>query len=527
MCWQSAALPPLPQSRILLPRRSAATQISVSRSTSGSRRRERCTAATCSSRSAARSQPDVRLGSTIRASLCMPHSGPEMRAFWGAEDPMPTSLCPDAAAAAIERFPAARILVVGDVMLDRYVYGTVDRISPEAPVPVVRRTDAQETLGGAGNVAENLLALGAAVALVGLTGADDTACDVVVLSDYAKGVLTPAVCAAIIARARAMNRFVVVDPKTRDLGLYAGADLVCPNLREIHEVTQIHADDDESAARACAAVLERFELGAVALTRSEAGMTIAERGGAPAHIRARRRAVGDVSGAGDTAISAIAAGVAAGLPLEAAVALGNAAAGIAVSKPGTSTVSADELRHELAAPEPHRPASLAAARTIVQAWREAGKIVGFTNGCFDLLHLGHLQALEFAKSECDALVVGVNSDRSVRALKGPERPVQDEATRARVMASLSFCDLAVVFDEDTPFGLIDALQPDIVFKGADYAADDVVGADIVRARGGRVVLTPLVPGFSTTKTVERIRGTTADAVSRIRDEALEAAAAQA
>jgi D-beta-D-heptose 7-phosphate kinase/D-beta-D-heptose 1-phosphate adenosyltransferase len=506
---------------------------------------------------------------------------------------MPTSLCPDTAAAAIERFPAARILVVGDIMLDRYVYGTVDRISPEAPVPVVRRTDAQETLGGAGNVAENLLALGAEVALVGVTGRDSTAravealcsrharlslrlvsdpdrvttlkmrvvghakqmirideettapvaaaleravieaatqelatCGVVVLSDYAKGVLTPGVCAAIISRARPMDRFVVVDPKTRDLGLYAGADVVCPNLREIHDVTQIHADDDEKAARACAAVLERFDVGAVVLTRSEAGMTIAERGGAPVHIRARRRAVGDVSGAGDTAISAIAAGVAAGLPLKAAVALGNAAAGIAVSKPGTSTVSADELRHELAAPEPHRPASLAAARTIVQAWREAGKIVGFTNGCFDLLHLGHLQALEFAKSECDVLVVGVNSDRSVRALKGPERPVQDEATRARVMASLSFCDLAVVFDEDTPFGLIDALQPDIVFKGADYAADDVVGADIVKARGGRVMLTPLVPGFSTTATVARIRGTN-PAVSRLREDALEAAIAKA
>jgi D-beta-D-heptose 7-phosphate kinase/D-beta-D-heptose 1-phosphate adenosyltransferase len=348
----------------------------------------------------------------------------------------------------------------------------------------------------------------------------------VVLSDYAKGVLTPAVCAELIARARDSGCFVVVDPKSRDLGLYAGADVVCPNLREIHDVTHIHAEDDDAAARACAAVLERFDIGAVVLTRSEAGMTLRERDKAPVHIRARRRAVGDVSGAGDTAISAIAAGIAAGLPLASAVALGNAAAGVAVSKPGTSTVSADELRHELAAPVPHRPATLAAARTIVQAWREAGKIVGFTNGCFDLLHLGHLQTLEFAKSECDVLVVGVNSDRSVRALKGPERPVQDEATRARIMAALSFCDLVVVFDEDTPFDLIDALRPDVVFKGADYAATDVVGADIVKARGGRVVLTPLVPGFSTTSTVERIRGAKADAVSRLCEDALEGAAAE-
>ena len=500
---------------------------------------------------------------------------------------MARTVCIEAAAAAIERFAETRVLVIGDVMLDRYVHGTVERISPEAPVPVVRRTQTREALGGAGNVAENLLALGAEVALVGLVGRDEAgraiaelcrrharlSCrlisdpdrvttlktrvigqskqmiriddetaepasaalerriveaaaeelktsQVVILSDYAKGVLTREVCARIIRLAREAGRFVIVDPKTRDLGLYAGASLVCPNLRELHEVTQILAKDDETAGQACQAALDRFDIGAVVLTRSEAGMTLLERGATPEHMPARRRAVGDVSGAGDTAISAIAASLAAGLPLADAVALGNAAAGIAVSKPGTSTVSADELRHELGMFAPNRPVSLAGARSIVQAWREAGKRIGFTNGCFDLLHLGHLQAFETAKSYCDMLVVGVNSDRSVRTLKGPDRPYQDQETRARVIACLSYCDLVVVFDEDTPRRVIETLEPDIVFKGADYGEDDVVGADIVKARGGRVLLTPLVPGLSTTATIARIRSGDRIGPARAKEDAL-------
>ncbi len=473
---------------------------------------------------------------------------------------------------AVDALDTVHVAVVGDVMLDRYVYGSAARLSPEAPVPVVRQARVDEMPGGAANVAMNLLAYGAQATLIGVIGDDregamletlcadetrltghlirdphrpttvktrivaqaqqmmrldaETSGDIddtlsakliaaarkalgesgaLILSDYGKGVLTPAVCAGLIAAAAEAGVPVLVDPKRSDLGVYGGADLISPNARELAAITGLPVDDADAAARACAAVLERFgDIGAVLATRGEAGMTLLKRGDDAVHVAAEARSVFDVSGAGDTVIATIAAGLAAGLSLTDAVRLGNAAAGIAVGKAGTSTVSREELRHGLGIDPPHRPVSRQRAAAMVAGWQAAGRQVGFTNGCFDLLHAGHLHSLEYARSRCDALVVGVNSDASVRALKGEGRPAQDAETRARLLASLRFCDLVTVFEEDTPLELITALQPDVIFKGADYAEHEVVGRDVVAARGGRVELIPLLEGHSTSRLVAKL-----------------------
>jgi D-beta-D-heptose 7-phosphate kinase/D-beta-D-heptose 1-phosphate adenosyltransferase len=473
---------------------------------------------------------------------------------------------------ALTRLAGVRALVVGDVILDRYLTGEVARISPEAPVPVLKRSGGSAALGGAGNVARHFTAYGGSAVLVGLVGVDDAAgelrrlaeaegltvdlvvdpsrpttvktrvlaqgqqmlrideeaahpaegamraqlraavarrladCDVVVVSDYAKGVLTGGIAAELVALGRAAGKPVFVDPKLADFDAYRGASVVSPNAKELAEAVGLRAGDDASAEAACRLALERFSIDAILLTRSEKGMTLLERGAAaPVHVPAQALKVFDVSGAGDTSIATLAAGVATGLPLAAAMRLANAAAGVVVGKPGTALPTLIELRHALGLDNLHRPVGRAEAAALAEAWRREGKRIGFTNGVFDLLHGGHLQSLEQASRRCDALVVGVNADASVRRLKGPARPIQDETTRARVLACLDFCDLVVVFEEDTPAELIAAIQPDILFKGADYRADQVVGADIVTARGGEVVLLPLVPDTSTTATVARIR----------------------
>ncbi|WP_376802016.1 D-glycero-beta-D-manno-heptose-7-phosphate kinase [Candidatus Raskinella chloraquaticus] len=475
-------------------------------------------------------------------------------------------------ATGLDRLGAVRALVIGDMIVDRYVDGHVARISPEAPVPVVLATGERHALGGAANVALHFVAYGGSATLLGLCGDDANAAllrrlaqeaglaveaiadparrttlktrilsqhqqmirideettgaptaaiaqslieaaarhlavvDVVILSDYGKGVLEGKVAEAVITAAIAAGKPVFVDPKTDDFNRYRGASLVSPNRKEILAATGIAANDDASAERACRAALERFDIAAILLTRSEQGMTLLKRGGQAFHVHALARQVFDVSGAGDTAIATVAAGVASGLPLELAVHLGNAAAGIVVAKPGTATLSVGELRHALHLDQSHRPQALTAALDRVRIWRAQGLVIGFTNGVFDLLHGGHLNSLEQAAAQCDVLIVGVNSDASTRRLKGPTRPVQDEQTRARLIACLDFCDLSIVFDEDTPARLIEALLPDRLFKGADYAGRHVVGADVVTANGGKVVLLPLVEGVSTSATVKRIQG---------------------
>ena len=478
-------------------------------------------------------------------------------------------------AAHLPRFASVRLLVLGDVMLDRYVFGQVTRISSEAPIPVLLAQARDQVLGGAGNVALNAAALGAQAVLVGVRGADVAgaelasviaacpsitdqmvtdptrpttvktrfvagghqllrldeekvtpigpaleeavlarfeaalaACDVVVLSDYAKGVLTDAVLRSAIATARAADKPVIVDPKRARFEAYAGADVLTPNALEVARATGIDAEEDTGAAAAGAAARAQADAGAVLVKRSEKGLTLVRRTAAPVHIPTRAREVADVSGAGDTLVSAFALALAAGAPMAEAAALGNAAAAIVVSKHGTATVSQAELFEAL-----HRSELLAIDDKVVEtdhalariaAWRRAGLVVGFTNGCFDLIHPGHVRLLARARARCDRLVVALNTDASVQRLKGPDRPVQNETARATVMASMASADLVVLFGEDTPLRLIEAIAPDVLFKGADYRLDEVVGGDIVTRRGGRVELIALETGHSTTNTIRRI-----------------------
>ena len=481
--------------------------------------------------------------------------------------------------AALERFPGARVLCVGDVMLDRFIYGRVGRISPEAPIPVLQVTREETMIGGAGNVARNVAALGARAVLIGVCGDDEaggqlrhlgdgmdgvemrliaaedrpttikqrfiaeaqqllradretvrdigdevadhvlaafdaamTDCDVIVLSDYAKGMLSPAVLPALIARARAAGKPVLCDPKKADFAVYSGASLIKPNLKELQAASPqlVGAKREEEAIAAAArALIARHDFGAMLVTRSAEGMSLVDGDGGIRHFPARAREIYDVSGAGDTVIATLAVALAAGLDYPDAADLANTAGGIVVGKAGTAVVRADELAHAL-----HEEAlrglgrkhvTRDAARDHVSRWQGRGLKVGFTNGCFDLLHPGHLSLLEAARGACDRLIVAINSDASVRRLKGPDRPVQDEAARAMVLAALEIVDLVVVFDEDTPVSLLEFLRPDVLIKGGDYTLDQVVGAREMRQWGGQVVLAPFRDGFSTTATVRRLR----------------------
>ena len=477
----------------------------------------------------------------------------------------------------VEALKGARVLCVGDVMLDRYVYGDVERISPEGPIPVLRVREEKSMLGGAGNVARNLSALGADVAFVSVVGADDAGeaigrmlgevrgiearlvveparrstvktrfvamgqqilradeetgsrlppaletelidrivafvaeARVVVLSDYGKGVLTPKVCAAAIDAARKAGIPVVVDPKGRDYGLYRGASVVTPNRKELAEAAGEPLADGEAIVAAARRLSAANGIEAMIVTRSQEGMSVIESKGAAAHLPAEAREVFDVSGAGDTVISTLAAALASGLSLVDAATLANAAAGIVVGKVGTAVVYPDELasklrEHELSSIEV-KVVTRESAEDIAAGWRRKGLSVGFTNGCFDLLHPGHVSLLTQSRALCDRLVVGLNSDASVTRLKGPTRPIQRDIARATVLASLASVDLVVIFEEDTPEKLIEAIRPDVLIKGGDYSVATIVGASFVQGYGGRVEVIDLVPGFSTTKTVEKMIG---------------------
>ena len=472
----------------------------------------------------------------------------------------------------LDKFVDARVLVVGDIMLDRYVGGEVRRISPEAPIPVLRAQSRRSVLGGAGNVAQNIAALGGQAVLIGVVGRDEAAHEiativagtqtisarlvpaarpssvktrfmsgshqllrldeevsdpvdadveaallaaigaalcgvrVMVLSDYGKGVLTDGVLGAAIALAHRAGVMVLADPKRARFEAYHGVDVLTPNVLEVSQATSITVLDDEAAAAAGEAARAQADAAAVLVTRSEKGMTLVRRAEPALHVPTRARAVADVSGAGDTMIATLATALAVGAPLPEAAALANVAAGIAVGKLGTATVLRSELTealHSHADPARKildRPAAIAR----VAAWRRAGLKVGFTNGCFDLLHPGHVGLLARARAACDRLVVALNTDASVRRLKGPTRPVQSETARATVMAALEAADLVVLFDEETPLDIVNALLPDVIIKGADYAPDHVVGAAEVIANGGRLVLVPLEVGHSTTTTIARI-----------------------
>jgi D-beta-D-heptose 7-phosphate kinase/D-beta-D-heptose 1-phosphate adenosyltransferase len=470
------------------------------------------------------------------------------------------------------------IVILGDVMLDRFVYGRVERVSPEAPIPVLHYQSERVMLGGAANVARNVVALGGRAIVIGVIGGDgegDVVADLfaddqgiesrvirvenhpttvktrfvsgiqqimrldierqlnveaeveaalvdstlsafdgaaaLILSDYAKGVLTPSLIAKVTKEARGRGMPVVVDPKTSDIVRYAGASVLTPNESEGTRISGIDCAVAENADAAAKAIREMAKVDAVVLTRGAQGMTIwapSEGARSSIHIPATATDVFDVSGAGDTAVATLGLALSIGATASEAARLANAAAGIAVGKRGTAVVHSNELATALAAADGRNPkiVSVEAAVDAAADWRSQGLKIGLTNGCFDLLHPGHVKLLREARSKCDRLIVALNTDASVRRLKGPTRPLQDERARAVVMASMESADLVTLFDEDTPLRLIGLLRPDRLIKGADYTIATVVGSDIVLANGGEVILVQLDEGHSTTGIVDRSRG---------------------
>jgi D-beta-D-heptose 7-phosphate kinase/D-beta-D-heptose 1-phosphate adenosyltransferase len=473
---------------------------------------------------------------------------------------------------------AQTVLCIGDLMLDEFVYGDVTRISPEAATPVIAVKRTEVMVGGAGNVARNLVSLGTRCIFVGVVGNDDAGnvlkkaiadlhliefhpvidaarqttrkvrfvsehhsahllradwemaspvdagsedaiidhvikamprAGAVVMSDYAKGTLTPRVVRAVIDAANKLGKPVLVDPKGRDYSIYKGATLITPNRQELAEATGSAAKTDEQVAAAASDLGRAVGAKAVLVTRSEDGMTLVEQGHA-IHIPAYPVRVRDVSGAGDTVMAVLSAMLAMRADFESAMRAANAAAAVVVGKRGTATLSVAELRSRILP-----AATLAAEEKIVfdwamldehtAEWRKAGLRIGFTNGCFDLLHPGHVKLLAASRALCDRLVLGLNGDGSVKRLKGEGRPVQNVQSRAEVLAALEAVDLVVVFDEDTPEKLIARVKPTVLVKGDDYTRETVVGHEIVEALGGEVILIDLVPGQSTTSMVERSR----------------------
>jgi D-beta-D-heptose 7-phosphate kinase/D-beta-D-heptose 1-phosphate adenosyltransferase len=338
----------------------------------------------------------------------------------------------------------------------------------------------------------------------------DDGYDAVVLSDYAKGVLDRAFCRRVIERCRERGVPILVDPKGLEYDKYAGATTITPNEGELAVVSNASEYDRDALTAAAAGLRDSLELDFVTLTRGEAGITIVDETGVN-HVPARAREVFDVSGAGDTAIATLAAAIAVGLDKHDAAALANVAAGIIVGKTGTVPITQTELLEALGRGEQHAlvPAGqkvmeLRDLQRTVERWRADGELIGFTNGCFDLLHAGHVSYLDWARRHCDRLVVGVNTDESVRELKGEGRPVNPERARAAVLAGLAAVDAIVLFSESTPHELVLALRPDVLVKGSDYAEEDIVGAAEVRGWGGRVLRAPLLEGYSTTEMLDRI-----------------------
>ena len=453
------------------------------------------------------------------------------------------------------------IIVIGDIMLDRFVDGLVERISPEAPVPVLSKTTTSTMPGGAANVARNLCQLGINCTLYGLVGDDEAAqelraelakiaglqfvsitdkkrptttktrfrasaqqilrvdeevtteiadeqaekiiahldsvietTDLIIISDYAKGCLTASLIAEIIKKAKKYNVTVIVDPKSSDFGKYKGASLVTPNLLELKTAASLADDSDDEIGKAAHSLCQMHDIDMILTTLSARGMRLIGQDGQECHIPSIAKDVFDVSGAGDTVIATLAAFIAAGAPAEAAMIAANMAASIVVSKPGTAALSPGEL---IGISTPNIT-PVQDMDDIVKKWRSEGLKVGFTNGCFDLLHPGHLHSLREAAKLCDKLIIGINSDESVKRLKGQNRPIQPDSMRSMILSHLPFIDGVMTFADDTPLALIEAITPDILIKGGDYKLDEIVGADHVIKNGGEVKTIPLLDGHSTT-----------------------------
>ena len=466
------------------------------------------------------------------------------------------------------RFNKAQVLVVGDLMLDRYWHGPTSRISPEAPVPVVKVEQKEDRPGGAANVALNISALGAGVSLIGLVGQDEAgsalqtqlesarvncgfcfsdneptitklrvmsrhqqlirldfeerfssdysadlaaqAADllpnvgVMILSDYNKGTLSDP--QQLITRAREQNVPVLVDPKGSDFERYRGATLLTPNLSEFEAVVG-HCESEQELVSRGQALVEQLALEALLVTRSEQGMTLIRQGQPEVHFPARAREVFDVTGAGDTVISTLASALAAGESLEVATGLANIAASIVVGKLGTAAISAPELRRTV-------NRELGAERGVVsdeqllvalEDARASGEKIVFTNGCFDILHAGHVGYLKQARAQGDRLVLAINDDDSVKRLKGEGRPINPVERRKAVLAGLKAVDWVVSFNEDTPERLLQQVRPDVLVKGGDYGIEGVVGGEFVRSYGGEVKVLSFLDNCSTTAIVEKIQ----------------------
>lgn len=473
----------------------------------------------------------------------------------------------------VARLGRPRLLVVGDVILDRYVWGQVDRISPEAPIQVLDVTNEEYRPGGAGNVAVNLARLEAEVRLLGVVGGDGesqillellreqgvdtdlvtgdperpttvktrmiahgqqvlrvdrerrspigpairprlsaalddalTSIDAVLVSDYSKGLLAPDFLAEIFERAAVADVPVLVDPKGTDFERYRGAYLLTPNRVEAERVLGVSLEDDlETLGEG---MRKDLDLPALIITLGPGGISVFREGRRPLVVPAVARAVYDVSGAGDTVLAAIGLCIGSGVDLEDAVRIANAAGGIVVGKVGTAQVTRQELIDSLLRPSGLGHVKILArteAARALEEERRIGRRIVFTNGCFDLLHPGHLSTFEFCRKRGDVVVVGVNSDASVGRLKGPGRPILDQEERQRLLAGLADVDYVVLFDEDTPAGLIDALRPDVLVKGADWRGKEVVGRQTVEAGGGEVAFCPLVEGIGTSDIIERVR----------------------
>ena len=467
-----------------------------------------------------------------------------------------------------------RLLVIGDLILDEYIWGAVSRISPEAPVPILETKSENLTLGGAANVANNLVALGCEVHLVGAIGQDEKGdklltlieekgisskgifrfvhrpttskirvvahnqqvlridkednrpiteetekriikyinkalpdMDIVICSDYRKGILTEKVFSAVSHRAKNSKKRVIVDPKSSDFELYKGATVITPNQFEVEKAVPIKIQDKIDLDRAAEYLLNLTHAEVLLITRGKDGMTLYPNKAKPVDIPTQAKEVFDVTGAGDTVVSVLAMALAVGFNPEDSAWLSNMAASIVVGKVGTAVVTLNEINEYLQEEmlrTAHTVLKLEELKKIVSLAKGTGKTVVFTNGCFDLIHGGHIEFLQKAREKGDLLVVGLNSDRSVKSIKGEGRPIKSEKERANIVSALRYVDYITIFDESTPADLIREVRPDILVKGDDYAIDEVVGREIVEGYGAKVELIPVVQGLSTTNIVEKI-----------------------
>lgn len=474
----------------------------------------------------------------------------------------------------LEKVKGIKVACVGDLMLDHFVYGEVNRISPEAPIPVLKAKRTVSMPGGVGNVARNIAALGSTARLGAVTGLDRAGDDLaaliagnegiedkivrpedfstivktrfvssgqqllrlddesgsaggyadksvfdqvkaILVSDYAKGVVDETLVESALWAGRQFGAPVIVDPKGSDFARYGAVDLIKPNASELAAATGMPVGTDAEVEAALASLLETTTVKAIVVTRAGKGMSAMQRGGTVKHYPGRAREVFDVSGAGDTSLAALGLALAAGLSLDQAVQFALLASGVVVGKAGTAVVTPEEL---IAAEQSETGRALmgdvtdvATLEATVARWKSEGLKVGFTNGCFDILHRGHVTYLAQARSWCDRLIVALNTDASVSALKGPSRPVNDLNSRASVIGALSSVDAVTFFAEDTPLEVIKRLRPDVLIKGADYTKDKVVGATEVESWGGEVRLASFEDGYSTTKTIEKMTRTDTNA----------------